>query len=214
MASYSDNFDRTSLGADWVSVTGGWYIEGSDTQTIRGSNFTGGYPIWCAYATPLDSSNHWCSFKVKSLANQYAHFAPAVRVQDTTNRSGYFWRYRQQNADSLLIRIVSGANTTLASAGNGINTDEHVLKLEADGAIFRAYDDDVLKLEYEDLDFSSYLGTYVGCAANDTSTALSKGDDFLAEDLAAPAYNVTLSNPLAAANGQNDWSGSCDVAYA
>lgn len=26
-------------------------------------------------------------------------------------------------------------------------------------------------------------------------------------------YNVTLSNPLASANGQNGWSGSCDVTY-
>lgn len=29
-----------------------------------------------------------------------------------------------------------------------------------------------------------------------------------------PTYNVTIFNPLAAANGQNGWSGSCDVAYA
>jgi hypothetical protein len=206
MASYSDNFNRVSLGADWSLVDGGW--ETYNSQQIRRNAFSSTFPAWTTYVNAMDSLNHYAQIDWEYAEGDLGFLSPVIRCPDTSNKYGYEIRYRPGSSLNQLIRRSAAGNATLASLGNGSGPPK-TMRLQANGAIF-SWSADSAEYEYEDVDHENYPGLYVGlCGHSDDKV---RGDSFIAEDLASSS-TPTLSNPTATVTGPNTATVGCTVSY-
>ncbi len=140
----TDDFDRASLGSDWVTV-------GGSGLTIIGNQ--------AANASQTGSTDHGVNVAVTSPTPDMfteataavigsTSFGVTTRMSDTGADTGYLWRY--VGGATQLFRAVAGAYTALGTAYSGSVPSGSVLRIEAEGSTIRGYIDGVLRQSVTD----------------------------------------------------------------
>ncbi|MGW0837586.1 hypothetical protein [Streptomyces prunicolor] len=175
MASFSDDFDRadsTSLGANWVEVSGDWSIISNQLS----SGNAGGTIILRA-AGVMSGNDHYAQVTMAATA-AVSH---GLWIRGNSNISqGYL--FRNDGSSWNLFYVVGGSFTVIGTyAAAAVAGD--VAKLQAVGSTITAYVNGVQRVSVTDTNVPT--GTGVGLRAE--SVAALRFDDFTAADVTAGA---------------------------
>jgi hypothetical protein len=172
MTTFTDDFNRsdsTSLGANWVEVSGDWSI--ISNQLSSGS--AGGTVILRAAGAMATNDN---SAQVTIAAT--AAVSHGIWARGNSNISqGYLWR--NDGTSWVLFSVVGGSFVSIGSyAAAAVAGD--VAKVQAVGSTIKGYVNGVQRVSVTDTAVTT--GTSVGLRAE--STSLLRFDDFAAADVA------------------------------
>ena len=194
MTTITDDFNRadsTSLGANWVEVSGDWSI--ISNQLSSGS--AGGTIILRA-ATAMATSDHSAQVKISATA-AVSH---GVWCRGNANiTSGYLWR--NDGSSWNLFSVVGGSFTSIGSfAGAAVAGD--VAKVQAVGSTIKGFVNGVERVSV--VNTAVATGTSVGLRAESVNTL--RFDDFTAADITTgtsltltPATETETAQPLTGA---------------
>lgn len=187
MATYSDNFNRASLGANWSAINGTWAINASTDAICTVDSGWNQLEYVGGVADTVDQYSQ-C---VVVLNTNYC--GPALRCVVGVN--SLYAGVSKPTSTHTIRKIVSGTPTTLATGGSSSAGDTHKLTAEdLDGGTTTR-----LKLFVNDVEQSSVDDT---TAALQTPKSLGlhtphlnmRMDDWEAGDLSAPAAAVIRRN--------------------
>jgi hypothetical protein len=175
VTTFTDDFNRSdssSLGANWVEVSGDWSIISNQLS----SGNAGGTIILRAAGT-MASNDHSAQITVTATA-AVSH---GVWCRGNSNISqGYLWR--NDGTSWNLFSVVGGSFTSIGSfAGAAVAGD--VAKVQAVGSTIKGYVNGVQRVSVTDTAVTT--GTSVGLRAE--STSLLRFDDFVAADVTSGA---------------------------
>lgn len=181
MASFTDDFNRpdsSSLGGNWVEVSGDWSIVSN--QLSPGND---GGTIILRAATAMDSSDH--STQATIAATTAASHGVWCRG-NTGFSSGYLWR--NDGSEWTLFSVVSSTFTAIGSYTAAAAPGD-VAKVQAVGSTIKGFVNGVQRVSVTDTAVAS--GTSVGIRC--ISSSAIRFDDFAAADVTAGAPLGTAS---------------------
>lgn len=175
--SYSDDFNRASLGDGWTAVKGTWGMSSNQLACTTGSTSDNAF---CRYESDLSSSDHFASVLVTNTIRQPG---PAARTaSDSTVRYAAFCK--NDGYSGILKYNSSNARTDIGS-GSGARTGNYTVTLTCDGSTisFTVVDgvNDDISASVTDTTISS--GVRCGVNLRDIQTVYY--DNFYCEDLVA-----------------------------
>lgn len=133
MASYLDNFNRTTLGANWSAIDGNWSIY-SSTEVQQSAGGT--HPAAVEYQGNQEDDQRTEIDHTYASATTY-YIAPCVRMAKATDDF-----YMFVNRGNGLCRVYKQVGGTLTALGtdhaDGVGATK-TLKLEVEGTTLRAY---------------------------------------------------------------------------
>jgi len=187
MASFSDDFNRadsSSLGANWVEVSGDWSIVSN--QLSPGA--AGGTIILRA-AGAMASDDH--SAQVTIAATTAASHGVWCRGSSNLS-SGYLWRNDGSTWD--LFSVVGGSFTLIGTYAAAAAPGD-VAKVQAVGSTIKAYVNGVERVSV----VNAHVATGINVGIRSESAGAIKFDDFAAADVTAGA---TLGSAAATETAQ------------
>lgn len=197
MASYSDNFNRTTLGANWTAVNGGTWSILSSTR-LQQTNGTGTYR-GLRYTSPMDTANIDVSLVVRS-GSAYDGSGILVGMPDSGTTTATLDGYAILKFDNdafYLVRFDSGDDGGVGygySWGAVADNTDYTLRITVEGSTVTGYVDGVQRFTFTDT-------TYTRGSGNRSVAALSYGavqfDDFAATDISS-GISGTLTGTLGA----------------
>lgn len=196
-ATYSDDFNRALLGANWTAVNGGWSI---DANRLARSTF-GSVEAAVRYGPALDTDDHYCQIDfVGQGASVNGYLGPAVRF-DPSAATYYSGVARAGGALRWIQKRIGGTLTTLASDALGSGPPK-TLRLDVSGSTLTLYVNGVVALTVTDASITGNL--QVGVQAHPVSAGNVHGDNFLASDIAPVAMALKFDiSPDDASEGGN-----------
>ncbi|MFI1928337.1 hypothetical protein [Streptomyces sp. NPDC020377] len=181
MAAFSDDFNRadsSTLGANWVEVSGDWSIVSN-----RLSSGSAGGTVILRAAGAMASNDHYAQVTITSTA-AVSH---GVWCRGNANiTSGYLWR--NDGSSWTLFSVVGGSFSSIGSYAAAAAPGD-VAKVEAVGSTIKGYVNGVARVSVTDTSVAS--GTSVGLRAESTNSL--RFDDFAAADVTAGATLGTAS---------------------
>lgn len=174
---YTDDFTRASLGAGWTSVYRTWSIVSGEIFDPGGSSGTENASA--RYESDLSSDDHYSQIDFTYEQNSFAYMGPTARFSSSAS-TYYFAMIRSQGSLRQIQKVISGSATGLYSDAGGGGVPQTV-KLQCNGSTISAYDDGVLISSLTDTSITGNLR----CGLVGHPNVQSRGDNFVAEDLAA-----------------------------
>jgi len=171
MTTFADDFNRadsTSLGANWVEVSGDWSIVSN-----RLSSGSAGGTIILRAAGAMATNDHYAQVTISTTAVA----SHGVWCRGNSNISqGYLWR--NDGSSWTLFSVVGGSFTSIGSfAGAAVNGD--IAKVQAVGSTIKGFVNGVQRVSVTDTNVPT--GTSVGLRAESVSAL--RFDDFVAADV-------------------------------
>lgn len=179
MASYTDDFNRASLGANWTQDSGTWSID-SSIRLWQTNAATSYYKLrWAGGA--MDSTNYYS--EVQGVSSTSSRGFGAF-VRGAASSTVTYYTLVGFGGDSFyLVEVTAGVETILASGGTCTANVTYTLRLTADGSNLTG--------NYGAGSLNTTDGTLtsgdIGCMAFDNlDTAVNWIDNWAGADLAAP----------------------------
>lgn len=182
---YTDDFNRASLGSDWTSVDGGYTITGS-TELYFNVNASA-LPGSARYEHDLSSDDHFVQIDWTSASSANYFIGPAARF-DPSAETLYYAVARENSPRKFIGKVVAGSNSTLWTESLSGTGAPHTVKIVCDGSNLSMYVDAVLGQTITDTSITGYLRT--GIVSH--STRFAQGDNFVAEDLPTPTPSPSV----------------------
>lgn len=207
MASYSDDFNRASLGANWAAVNGGtWAI---DASTYVSQAASGGAYRVLRYSGALDSDDVDVTIRVRSANGVGAGIVVRVPGSGTTSTSvdGYailsfpgdaFYIVRMDNGDD------SGVGYGYAWGAPTANT-WYTLRIVVDGSTITGYVNGTERFSFTDSTYSGSGNRSVGLLSYSTTPLY---DDFAAADISSGGSTYNLVANILATSTTPDTAGA------
>ena len=115
--SYTDDFNRASLGSDWTSVLGTATITSSTVFELS----SGGTQRYARYEFDVSSSDHWTELVQGAGSSTADRLMPCCRFAAAAS-TFYHGYARTSNQDSL-VKTVSGTGTILSTTADGLGSN-------------------------------------------------------------------------------------------
>ena len=189
--SYTDDFNRASLDANWVQGTGGYVINSNQIESTV-SGVDGERSI--AYTYHLSSPDMSVQIDFTQADATTGYVGPFARLQHFRNeyqQFGYGGLVRSSGGLRILRRVTLGVSTDLADDSSGSGPPQ-TLKIETDGSTITFYDDGVQIFQVTDTAISN--NTRAGILMHISTDC--RGDNFAASDL-----NAEPSDPATPSTG-------------
>ncbi|MBI1977613.1 MAG: Ig-like domain repeat protein, partial [Candidatus Omnitrophica bacterium] len=160
LSSFSDDFNRTSIGSNWTLDRGAWSILNNELYHAPGSPDPRGN---ATLNVPLSSNDYDISASINFANVSRDRKGLVARFSDLNN---YYYAeytlYSGYTAYFDLYRVVGGATTRLASvSGFGISVGFNLLRLTVVGSNIKMFVNNVLKAEANDSSLTSgRVGVY------------------------------------------------------
>lgn len=178
---YSDDFNRASLGTDWTATTGTWGIGGSTYLEVTTDSGDNRVRYDCGGSCALSTDDHDGTITHNSGTLNWVGIA--VRWSGSSE-DFYTTNYRHNQAGGIN-KVVSGSASSVCSGGT--DTIPTVHRLVVDGSSLEAFQDGTSKCSTTDSTHTGYL--YSGVADNRTGSQL---DDFSVTDIAAATSRLII----------------------
>jgi hypothetical protein len=154
-STYTDDFDRGSLGANWSASAGSFTIT---SNTLAKASNGPSYYDFCRYVTALGSADHYSQASLTTVGALCLQ-GPGTRLSASAN-SGYYCGISSNQM--LLQKVTAGNPTQLTSGYTGLASVGWVLKLDSTGSTHTGYVDGVSKCSATDSTFSELYGGLLG----------------------------------------------------
>lgn len=182
-AEYTDDFNRSTLGADWTNLDGGFDIYNDSMIEGPTTSQTGGWYSETRFKKDLDSDNHFAQIEFVENNSSGRWIAPAVRF-DSASITYYGGRCR--SSDQTIEKFVNDSKTELADFGGG-GGPPRTIRYEADGSTISLYNEAGIVAEpafVGDVTDTEIVGfTRTGIQAHPNNGRVARGDNFWISDL-------------------------------
>lgn len=176
--SYSDDFNRVSLGSGWSVVVGEWSIVSNQLRCTT-SNI-GNYNGYCRFESDLSSSDHMSSILIMNTGREPG---PAARCTFGSNVRYAVWV--KNDGWSGILKYNSSNTPTSIVTGSGARTGNYTVTLTCDGSTISFLATDGVNADISRNVTDTTISSGARCGANAYNYAAPYYDDFYCEDLVA-----------------------------
>lgn len=190
--SYSDNFDRASLGTDWTSVSGTASITSSTVFELA----SGGTTRYARYEFDVSSADHWTENLQGGGSSTADRLMPCCRFASAAS-TFYHGYARTSNQDSLA-KTVAGTLTALSTTSGGGGSNG-TYRINVSGSSLTLTRNGVSRTTATD---TGITGNTRGGIYRNGTTGTPNADDWLIDD------GITAGQPMALRVGgmRHGWS--------
>ncbi|MCA9414210.1 MAG: hypothetical protein KC944_23565, partial [Candidatus Omnitrophica bacterium] len=172
---YTDDFNRASLGAGWTSVYRTWSI--SSNRITHAGGVSGTQSASVRYESDLSSDDHYSQVDYTTTTDPQGYTSALCRF--STGSSTYYEMLSREASSLRLIRKwVSGSATTLDQDTGG-TAPPQTMYVSADGSTIIGKEDGSTIFTVTDTAISGNLRCGIGSHPNNPTT----GDNFVCEDI-------------------------------